>query len=388
MELLELIDNLESGSGSASSFLSVREDGVRVRGRKSDPRKLLEAARFINDIGNGKYPMRVLQEAMSTSDFPILFADVLDRQMLGFYKATQPTWEKYCRKGTVPDFRNVKRFAVDGAEAVLGKVPELTEYPERALEESKDEYSVFKYGSRIDLSWEAMINDDLDAFRRTPERLALAARRTEQKFATELFVGKKGPNETLYTSGRKNLLQGGPTLSLESLQKALTVLSEARDNDGEPILVDMVYLVVPPALQVVAENILHATQLNISGAAAGAAANSELWTQNWMRSRFELVVEPYLPVVASEENANTQWYLIASPSIGRPVAEVGFLRGYEQPSLYERAPTARRVGGGGEVNESFTDDSLAWRIRHVIGGTRLENTGGWKATVASTGKGS
>jgi hypothetical protein len=350
----------------------------------------MEAMQFVGEVESGKRPMEHLREAMTTSDFPILFADVLDRQLLGYFSETKPTWQAYCRKSTVPDFRTVKRFALDGGEAVLPAVGEREEYPEVPLSDSKDEFSVKKFGRRIDLSWEAMINDDLDAFRRNPERLARAARRSEAKFATELFVDKNGPHASLYKAEFKNIIKDGagkqPILDIKGLQLAMLLLAEQKDNDGEPIVVDGITLVVPPALEVTANNILNATQIWIG--AEGGTATQQVHAENWMKNRVTLQVEPYIPVIATTKGASTMWALFADPGIGRPALELGFLRGYEVPSLYEKAPDARRIGGGGgEPNESFNDDSVAWRIRHVLGGTRLTNTGGAKATVASNGTG-
>lgn len=370
---------------------------TRLRDRRRTPeyrRNLLEAANFIADIADGRRPLYHLQEAMSTSDFPLMFADVLDRQLLANYQETQPVWQNFVRRGTVPDFRNVKRFAVDGAEATLPLVNQREEYPEAPLSESQDQYSVAKYGRRLDLSWETLVNDDLDAFRSAPQRLARAARRTEDKFATQLYVDANGPHASLYTSGNKNIINAtnagagftanNPPLSIDGLQQALVVLANMKDADGEPIVIESVELVVPPALEVVAQNILNATVIRTT--AKGGNTNGELEAVNWMARRMRLSVSPYIPVVATT-NGNASWFLFANPSTGRPALELGFLRGYEQPALYERVPNARRIGGG-EAMESFEDDSVAWRVRHVIGGTRLVNTGGAKATVASNGSGS
>ena len=384
---LELIERLKGEEASVRNLFGGegKRPGQLFVERRLTKRDLIEAADFMLSIEKGRRPLWQLQEAMSTSDFPILFADVLDRQMLGFYDETKPTWQAYCRRSVVPDLRPVKRFAVDGAEGALPEVEQGEEYPEAPLSESKDEFSVRKYGRRIDLFWEAMVNDDLDAFRRNPERLARAARRSEAKFATELFIGPKGPHASLYKAEFKNVVPKNPALSIQALQEAFTLLSEQVDEDGEPILIEMVTLVVPPALMVTAENIINAIQIDINE--EGGTDKQRLRTVNWMKNKVQLQVEPYIPHVAKEENGNTSWFLFTSPTTGRPALELGFLRGYEQPSLYERAPNARRIGGG-DVQESFEDDSVAWRIRHVLGGTQLLNTGGSKATIASSGKGS
>lgn len=379
----------------ASEEASVRKlfegDGVRVRDRSAGAdlkylSHLKEAAEFIADITDGRRPFHHLKEAMTTSDFPLMFADILDRQLLANYTETQPVWQNFCRRSTVPDFRNVKRFAVDGAEGVLPPVDEREEYPEEALNETVDEYAVTKYGRRLDLSWEAMVNDDLDAFRRSPERLARAARRSEDRFATELFVDASGPHASLYTVGHANIVTGNPVLSFESLQLAFQVLSEQVDDDGEPIVIDAVELVVPPALEVTAMNILNATDIEVTN--QGGTTNQTVHATNWMRGRTRLNVGHYIPHVATGPEGSSSWFLFANPNTGRPALEVGFLRGYEQPALYERIPNARLVGGGDVAWGSFEDDSNAWRVRHVFGGTRLVETGGAKATVASDGTGS
>ncbi len=250
----ETVETIEAADASVSNLFG--GDGVRIRtGIRRSPeymRNLVEAARFMETIYAGRRPIHHLREALSTSDFPILFGDILDRQLLGAYREIPPVWQNYIRRGTVPDFRTVQRRAVDGLEGRIPEVDELEEYPQGALEESQDTYKVRKYGKRIDLSWEAIVNDDLDALRNLPDRLARGARRTEQYAATQLYVGAAGPSGTLYTVGNDNVITGNPALSVDGLQKGLDKLASMKDVDGEPILMDFVHLVVPPALQVTA----------------------------------------------------------------------------------------------------------------------------------------
>jgi hypothetical protein len=366
MDVLELVESIDASEASVANLFGAegRKAGDAVKRVKEHKKKLVVAAKFLQEVYSGERPMYHLKEAMSTSDFPTLFADILDRQTLGFYAEIPPVWQAFVSRTVVPDFRPVRRTALDGAEAALPEVDELEEYPEGKVQPTEDEFHVRKYGRRLDLSWEAWVNDDLDRFRSFPERLARAARRSEMKLATELYVGDKGPHSELYDAKYNNIvkLEGKqPPLSLEGLQAALTTLSEAVDEDDEPIAIDMVTLVVPPALEVIAENILNATQIIMT--TQGGSEGQRLEARNWMSNRFNLVVDPYLPHIAGE-NGNTSWFLFASPNTGRPALQMGFLRGYETPGLYERIPNQRRVGGGGgEVVESFEDDSRAWKVR-------------------------
>jgi hypothetical protein len=383
-EFKETVENIRQEEASVRNLFG--GEGSRVREARTRTPKymesLAECANFMSQVMDGTRPMTHLREAMTTSDFPVLFSDVLDRQLLAGYQEVQPTWTNYIRRGTAPDFRDVKRVALDGAEGPLDEVDQLEEYPQAALQESVDSWHVRKFGKRLDLSWETLVNDDLDAFRNAPQRLARGARRTESRMAVELFVDANGPHADVYTAPHGNIIAGNPELSPEALQAAMVQLSAASDVDDEPILIEQFELVVPPALEVTALNILNATEVWLQN-----ESNRTLVTANWAKSRFRLSVEPYIPRIATGPEGANSWFLFANPNSGRAWAEMGFLRGYETPGLYERIPDSRAIGGGGDRG-SFTDDSYAWKVCHVIGGGHLNNTRGYLATAASDGSGS
>jgi hypothetical protein len=364
------------------------------RARQSNPRyveALSEAVNLVERVQAGdRYAGLQFTEAMSTSDFSFLFADILDRQILARYQQMPVQWDRVARRGRVRDFRTVKRFTLDGGEATLSAVPQLTEYPMAALTDNGYSYSVQKYGRRIGLSWESIINDDLDAFTDIPDRLSNAARRSEERFVTALYAGASGPNGTFFASGNKNLVTGNPTLSITALQSAFTLLASQLDNDGAPIYIDGVTLVVPPALSVVAQNIMNATEIitavGSGGASSDAGRQDRLRTVNWMANRVTLITNPWLPLISSTANGSTSWYLFADPNQGRPAMEIGFLVGHEVPDLFAKSPNATRIGGGPVAPEDgdFDVDGVDWKIRHVLGGTLMDP----KMGVASNGSGS
>jgi hypothetical protein len=164
----------------------------------------------------------------------------------------------------------------------------------------------------------------------------------------------------------------------------MTVLGAMKDSAGEPIVVDAVELVVPPALEITAQNILNATQILVDPNAAAGTAQQAMFTQNWMRNRVRLTVDPYIPIVAASANGGTSWFLFANPNTGRPALEIGFLAGYETPGLYQKAPNTMRVGGAVDPTlGDFETNEIRYKGMHIIGGTRLDP----KATVASNGSG-
>ncbi len=394
-KFLDLVESFRAADASKEKLF-----GGTVGFKRVDETQLAEAAQFLDSVVKGRVPSHRLQEAMSTSDFPYLFGAVIDRALYGAYTAMLPNYAGFVKQETVRDFRSVERYVVDGAQGQLDLVAEGAGYPADSVSEAKYTYSVAKYGKRLPFSWETMINDDLDALKDMPQRLALAARRTEAKFVTGLFCTTTGPHGSLYTSGNRNLVTtaygasaNNPPLSIKGLQDAMIVMANQVDADGEPIMVDAVTLVVPPALEITARNIINATMLdlNMAGGFVAGLANSDgyqqrLMVENWMRGRVSLVVDPYIPLVATSSNGATSWFLFGNPSTGRPALVLGKLRGHEAPELFMKSPNATRVGGGtaDPMAGDFDTDSLEYKVRHVFGGARIDG----KTTVASNGSGS
>lgn len=373
----------------------------RGRGRRAQRqpieyrRQLREAQLFYEEVLAGDIPidagrfypsakfnmnMGSLQEALSTSDFPLLFGDIIDRKMLARYHETEPTWRNWANTATVPDFRTVKRFAVDGSEATLATVAQGVEYPESKLTDLYYSYAVAKYGRRLPFFWETIINDDLNGFADAPDRLARACRRTQEFFATGLIASSTGPNATFFSAGHKNKISGGGSvLTISSLQSAFALLLAQVDTEGHPIEIDGVELVVPPQLEIPARNILQAFELWVNE--NGGTTGSQLHTKNWMQDKVSLSVNYYLPIVDTT-TGTTAWYLFASPKSTRPALEIGLLRGHEDPELFRKVPNSMRVGGsGGDVLESFEDDTIDFKCRLVIGGTLMD----YRSAVVSLG---
>ena len=325
----------------------------------------------------------IFRESMTTSDFPYLTGDVLDRMMLARYREFPAAWRQFVK--VVPnlrDFRTVRRIAADGAEGQWSSVPENDEIDYASMSEANYTYAPLKYAKGIKISFEALMNDDLDAFQTAPDRLGRGGARTLGKFVTGLYIDASGPHASLYTAGNANIVTNNPALSIAALQTAWKVLRSMLDSDGEPIMVEAAVLVVSPALEVTARNILNAVQVFMTN--TGGASGQELVGDNWIGSSLSLAIDPYIPVVASSANGNTTWALFAAPSVGRPALEVGFLAGFAEPQLYQKLANTVRIGGGvDQMAGDFATMSQEYKGVIAFGGTRLDP----KSTVASNGSG-
>lgn len=369
-------ENIYKGEGRSLSR--------RRNGNPAYQKRFLEALALYKSVlsGNREAGFRFIKE-MNTSDFSFVFGDIIDRQMLAAYVQQPVQWTAIAKSGTVSDFRDVKRFTLDGGEAVLAEVGMESEYPAASLTDAFYKYAVRKFGRRIGLAWETLVNDDLDMFRDLPQRLGNAARRSEEKFATDLYTGASGPDATFFATGNAN--KTNVQLTVAGLQEAFRMLNEQKDTDGAPIYIEAATLVVPPSLEVQAMNILNATEITAASGGGSGIQNDQLRVANWMRNKVNPIVNPWLPII-DQSTGSTAWYLFANPTSGRPAMEIGRLRGHEAPELFQKTPNATRVSGGNvdATEGDFETDSIEWKVRHVMGGTLMDP----KSALASTGTGS
>jgi len=311
----------------------------------------------------------LIREALTTSDFPLLFGDVLDRQVLASYKAVAPVWKAFVKTSTNRDFKVSKRFAVTGGDQYLAEVTEKGEYLASEREEAEYELSLKKYGRQFDISWESLINDDLGALKDTPERFARAAVRTEHRIATGLYAG----HAVLYSHGNRS----ANALTIANLEAGIQYMNSLVDANGEPIMNTPRFLVVVPALEFTARQILTSTQKMwvYRGDDEGGPTAMPM-TNVVSQVGLTLIVDPYLPILdtVSDEEA---WYLFADPK-DIAALEVAHLSGHERPEICMKASDKVSIGGGsiGPMEGDFATDNVLYRVRLCFGGTRLD----WRAT--------
>lgn len=342
-------------------------------------RRIVEARQTFQRALDGDLRARAqVMETMTTSDFPILLGQAYGRELIQEYAGITPVWPSFAKRSVVADFKEKNLVELLGGRAGLTRVPEGSEYKARGVTEAKYPFKVEKYGDRIPLTWEMLVNDELDAFRDLPTRLGTAARETEDRNAASVLFNAAGTglNTGFFKAGNGNA-PGTAKLTSDALAGALTEISTRKDVDGRPIVVSGSVLMVPPALEIEARRILNASQIRRT---VGDTTTVE---DNYLSGTVSLVVNPWLSVVNTGANAGTAWFVLPSPSAPRPAVVAAFLRGNETPDLRVKADAGNRVGGGVVTPEegSFDDDTVQYRVRHVNGAGTVIPT----ATYASTG---
>jgi hypothetical protein len=328
--------------------------------------KILEAQRtFAAAMGGDLRAKADLRESLTTSDFPILLGQGFQRKLLTAYQAITPVWQAYSTRTTVPNFKPQRLVEILGGTGGLTRVAEGTEYPARGVSEAQHEFSVGKFGDRIPLTWEMLVNDELGAFRGLDQRLATGARVTESEVTAD----------ALLNDGRSDLNTGffgnveSAALTAESLRDALQSLAGKKDEDGNILVRPSMVLVVAPALEFTARELVTASEVRTTeGKTTTVSANP-------LAGSVQVVVEPNL-LRNSNKNAGTTWLLLPAPNQARPALVTGFLQGQEAPDLRVSNATGARAGGGA-INPSegsFDDDTIQYRVRHVTGAAAIDPT--------------
>jgi len=277
--------------------------------------------------------------AHSTSDFPSVLGMAMNRSLQREYIEYAPQWPKYCRKATAKDFREIHRTNADPFPN-LAVVEEGGEYTYGSFGDRREVYRVVKYGKKFSLTWEAIVNDDLDAFSRIPRNLMSAARRLEDSLPIAVLTtnAAMGDGIPLFDAAHGNIAtstadKGVPTVArLNAMRLAMRLQSV-----GDAILnIEPAALIVPAALEGISEQIL--TSENDPSASVPNVKN--IW-----QGKLELVVSPLL-----DATSPTAWYAAADPGQYDGI-EVCFLEGYEAPTL--------------EQVETMSPDIREFSIRHV-----------------------
>ncbi|MEE9401246.1 MAG: Mu-like prophage major head subunit gpT family protein [Dehalococcoidia bacterium] len=353
-----------------------------------------DAARLVNFLANTdrlpayrhRYEMErlmrghaQLSEVITTSTFPSLFGFTLERAMIARYRAATTDWRSYCAVGTMPNFNQGEAHKVQGNDSLLPRVNEKAEYRVAPVVDGHYHRRVYKWGRQFDISWEAMINDSMNAFGDVPARMADAVTYTRAYNCTDLYVSAAGPDALLFGVALADIADlqlitnlGALPLTILNLEATMELMAAQTDVQGRPLNIRGVHLVVPTTLEFTARQILtSATKMWIDQ--AGGAGPVPYPTNNIIAQvGIQLHVDPLINVIDLSQNQNT-WYLFAEPSQGRAI-QMDFLRGHEDPEICMKASDKVTTAGAliSPFAGDFATDNIFYRVREVHGGTRLD----------------
>ena len=258
----------------------------------------------------------------TTSDFPIILGDTVGRVLRDAYQAAPSGIRRLGRQTTARDFRSVNKIML-GEAPLLEKLNEHGEIKAGTMAEAREAYKVETWTRKIGITRQVLVNDDLGAFADLARRMGQAAAETEARILVTLLEAGSGngptmsDGKTLFHADHGNKAGTGAAISDATLSAARLALRTQKGIDGRIIRVTPKNLLVPPALETVAEKWL---------ATIAPATAADV---NPFSGAMSLVVEPRL-------SSATRWYVTADPGEIDGL-EFAYLSGNEGPQVESRS---------------------------------------------------
>lgn len=286
-----------------------------------------------------------------TSDFPILLENAMHKTLQAAYAIAPLTWKRFCHTGSVSDFRAHNRYRL-GSFGTLDAVNELGEFTNKTIPDGeKASVKAGTKGNIINLSRQAIINDDLGAFIGLASMLGRAAARTVEVDVYALLALNSGlgpvmgDGKTLFHADHGNITTG-LALSMAAIDADRVAMASQKDVSGND------YLDLRPSVLLVPIG-LGGTARSINDADYDPDTPNKLQKPNVVKGLFRDIVD-------TPRMSGTRRYLFADPSEA-PVLEVDFLDGAEEPYL--------------ELENGFDVDGARYKVRLDYGVTGVDYRG-------------
>lgn len=336
-----------------------REEGGALQGAS-----MLEQCRAslsragINPAGRTPEEIYAAAFTQGVTDFPLLLESVTHRALQNGFATAQHTWRRFCAVGQVSDFRDHPRIRMSSIGNLL-PLNEMGEFKNVTIPDA--ERARVRAGTKgliLNISRQALINDDLNALTDLAVQLGTAAQRTLEGdvYAVLGLNGGLGPflddGKTLFHASRGNYVAPGAAPTYESFTDSLTKMGSVKDVGGND------YLALRPAIWL--------GPMTLSGAARGV-------------NEAELVADPVTSlakangfrntlgdIVGTRRLSGTAWRMFA-PIEDAPVLEVSFLAGNEEPAV--------------TVQDGFGLDGVSFRVVFDYGVSALD----WRGAFMNAG---
>jgi hypothetical protein len=296
----------------------------------------------------GKSRREVLSMALrqhTISDFPIILGNTINRQLQAAYQRADQTYAPFCRRTSIADMRPKTVAKLSGLMGTLQAIPEGGEYTATTVTEDKETYSLVKYGRKIGLTLEAMLNDDLDAFSRLPQAIAQAARNFESNTVYGILTGTPLMNDgfALFSSQHGNLGTAG-AISNTTLAEAKKKMRQQTGLEGDFLNVMLKYLIVGP------DNEQEALQWMNASFSPATVGNTNIY-----QGSMQVIVEPRI--------TTKNWFAAAEPTAIDTI-EYAYLEG--ENGLYT------------EQKEGFDIDGIEIKARLFFAAKAIDHRGLFK----------
>lgn len=294
-------------------------------------------------------PDTIVREAMTargavitqtTSDFPVLFETAIHRTLQAAYATAPDTWSRFCGTGTVTDFRDHTRY-LRGSFGALDNVNEAGEFKNKPIPDlAKEKIRATTKGNMINLSRQAIVNDDMDVFSGLAVDLGRAAKLTIEIDVYALLNTNPTMNDgqQLFSAAHNNLAASGAAPSVAAFDALRVAMASQKDLSGNE------FLEIRPSI-ILAPIALGGGIRRLNGAQYDPDQTGKFMVPNIVNGMFSDVID-------TPRLSGTAYYAFADPGFA-PALEVVFLNGVTEPFT--------------ESQDGWRVDGIEWKVRHDYG---------------------
>lgn len=256
----------------------------------------------------------------SSSDFPLLLANVANKSMLAGYEYATPTYRAWAKAATAKDFRTISRVRMSETPG-LTLVVEGGEITRGQMSDKREQYALATYGRSVAITRQAIVNDDLGAFADIVPGMGRQAARLENSTVYGILTANAAMSDSvaLFHASHGNLTTG--VISIASLDAARALMMVQKGIDGSTVLnLTPRFLIVPAAKFTIAQQytqaagILPATQANFNP--------------------FSGTLQPIADAIL-DATSTVEWYLACDP-MDVATVEYATLEGSPGPRIQSR----------------------------------------------------
>lgn len=379
-----LVTDVSAGADARDKFLVGAQNAIMARAGEAKreegneyngmtladlaARALTLAGVSVKGMSRDAIARRVLA-SQTTSDFPNLLSSTAGKVLRNAYSSFPATWNAWCLKGSVSDFKIHPRIQV-GSFNNLETIPEGGEYKYGSLAEEYENAQAVTKGKAIAFTRQMLVNDDLGAFTRRAQLMGRAAARTVNTDVYTLLTSgsaNHGPtsadggqyfnaNATTTAGGHANLTDSGTAISTASIALGRKTMRIQKDKSNRETLNILPKFLVCSALKEdLAWSVLNSTS-------DPSQSNPAKKNYAYDVAKLQLVTDPFLDGIGS----GLPWYLFADPA-DVAAFEVVFLDGNDTPFIDEMV--------------DFETDAMKFKVRLDYGIA----LGDWRAGYLNDG---
>ncbi len=274
------------------------------------------------------------------------------------YMEAKTTFQIWMRRGeSIRDFKPVYKI-IAGEVGDPKAIPEDGEFEETTLTDGKESYKLTVWGQIFSVTWQTIVNDQLQAFTRIPSLQGQAMRRKQNKLAYGVLKDNAAlsdagalfnSNAVAAAGGHNNLATGAATPTVLTLNAQYQRMAEMPGLEAGTVLnIEPSWILAPPALR--------GTVLELLGSTANPASGNAN-TKNIWENGLSPVIDAQLGAAAG--GSDTAWYVAADVNDADTV-EYAYLQGLETPAL-EQEVAFQSLAIRHRIYQAFAVKALGFR---------------------------